>query len=400
MEEHERACDEGVLGMGSEPQVYAESILKVCEFYLSSPAPCAVGVTGGELKKRIEGIMANRFISKLSYGKKMLLASAAVLVIAAPIAVGLLNPRRGRAQAQAAVQGPTFGAASVKIAGPDVKPPYYITGGPGTNDPGMFRAPRVGMFYLLSMAFDVSQDQIAGPAWIRDMTSNYYTIDATIPPHTTKDQFHQMLQNLLVERFHLAFRREKRDFPGYELVVDKGGPKFKEINPASEDPNAPPVDIRAVARASKGADGFPDVPGSRVMGDLTRGGQRREKYQEFTMAQFASDLGPRVARSQGKGALDGFRQPRVVDKTGLAGKYTFILEYHDATTASLYAQMSPPDGSDVGAQSLATASELDGGVPDVFTAIQKQLGLRLDKVAAVPLDVIVVDSVDRVPTAN
>ena len=45
------ACDEGVLRLGSEPQVYAESILKVCEFYLASPVACAAGVTGGELEE-------------------------------------------------------------------------------------------------------------------------------------------------------------------------------------------------------------------------------------------------------------------------------------------------------------------------------------------------------------
>jgi uncharacterized protein (TIGR03435 family) len=297
-------------------------------------------------------------------------------------------------------QGPTFDAASVKITAPDARPPYYITGGPGTNDPGMFRAPRVNMLYLLSTAFDVSLDQIAGPAWIRDVTSNYYTIDATVPPDTTKDQFHQMLQNLLVERFHLVFHREKRDFPGYQLVVDKGVPKFKEVTPASDANPGAAFDLRAYASASKGADGFPVFPGSRVMGALGQNGQQRLKYQERTMAQFVSDLGTRIASSQGKPAMDGFRQPRVVDKTGLTGEYTFVLEYYDVSTASLYARMSPPAESDAGAQSPAAASEPDGGLLDIFTAIRKQLGLRLDKVAAVPLDVIVVDSVAKVPTAN
>ena len=51
---------------GGEPQIYAESILKVCEFYLASPVACAAGVTGGELKKRIEGILTNRFTRELS----------------------------------------------------------------------------------------------------------------------------------------------------------------------------------------------------------------------------------------------------------------------------------------------------------------------------------------------
>jgi hypothetical protein len=87
-EERERACDEEVVRLGGEPQVYAESILKVVEFYLASPVACAAGVTGGELKKRIEGIMSNPFTRKLSYGKKILLAVAAMVAVAGPIAIG------------------------------------------------------------------------------------------------------------------------------------------------------------------------------------------------------------------------------------------------------------------------------------------------------------------------
>jgi uncharacterized protein (TIGR03435 family) len=252
------------------------------------------------------------------------------------------------------------------------------------------------MLSLLTRAFDVSMDQIVGPAWTRDfMSGNYYTIDATIPPGATKKQFHQMLQNLLVERFHLVFHHETRGFPGYELVVDKGGPKIKEVTP---NPNAAPPDARALLDAPKGADGFPDIRGSRVMsGGNVRTGQRRDKYQEQTMAQFVSNLGFRIGAAQGKGAIDGYLQPRVVDKTGLTGKYTFILEYYNQTNANVGALLPRPDAS---AQSPPAASDPDGSFPDIVTAIQKQLGLRLDKVAAVPLDVIVVDNVDKVPTAN
>jgi uncharacterized protein (TIGR03435 family) len=290
-----------------------------------------------------------------------------------------------------------FDAASVKAAGLGILQP--ITGGPGTNDPGRFRAPRIDMLTLLSRAFDVSTDQIVGPSWTRDAMYrndwNNYAIDAAIPPNTTPDQFHQMLQNLLVERFHLVFHHETRGFPGYELVVDKGGPKFKEVTP---DPNAPPPDARALVDAPKGADGFADVRGSRVMsGGNVRTGQRRDKYQEQTMAQFVSNLGFRIGASKGKGANDGYLQPRVVDKTGLTGKYTFILEHYNQTMANLFAQVAPAVS---GAQSPPAASDPGEGPPDIFTAIQKQLGLRLDKVAAVPLDMIVVDSVDKVPTAN
>src|ERR1035441_1505408 len=101
--------------MGGEPQIYAESILKVCEFYLASPVACAAGVTGGELKKRIEGIMTNQFARELSYGKRALLVVAAVVAIAAPIAIGLTCPPRSQAQMPTGAKtAPRFEVASVK----------------------------------------------------------------------------------------------------------------------------------------------------------------------------------------------------------------------------------------------------------------------------------------------
>jgi beta-lactamase regulating signal transducer with metallopeptidase domain len=60
MEERERACDEEVLKTGTEPRIYAEGILKICQFYIESPLRCVAGVTGGVLTKRIEAIMSNR----------------------------------------------------------------------------------------------------------------------------------------------------------------------------------------------------------------------------------------------------------------------------------------------------------------------------------------------------
>jgi len=302
-----------------------------------------------------------------------------------------------------AAEGPTFDVASVKLTGPEVQEPYTITGGPGTNDPGRFRAPRIGMSGLLARAFDVSQDQIAGPAWLRDFAAmNSYTIVATMPPDTTKEQFQKMLQNLLVERFHLVFHRETRSFPGYALVVDKGGPKFKEVTPTqSANPDTTP-DIRAIMSAPPGADGFPNFPGPRTMSQ-SRGGQEKTKYQERTMAEFISNLGFLIGSSQGKSVTQGFLQPRVVDRTGLTGKYTFILEYYNAGTAELTRQLASlaQSRADSATGNAAPPAASDpGGGPSIFAAIQKQLGLRLDKTPDVPLDMIVVESVDKVPTAD
>jgi uncharacterized protein (TIGR03435 family) len=133
MEERERACDEEVVRMGSEPQVYAESILKVCEFYLTSPVPCAAGVTGGELKKRIEGIMANRKMRNLSAGKKLLVAAAGLITLSAPVALGVIGSPIGRARARvesyalAPSEGPVFVAAREAVV------PAPVQAGPGAQ---------------------------------------------------------------------------------------------------------------------------------------------------------------------------------------------------------------------------------------------------------------------------
>ena len=100
IDERERACDEEVLRMGSEAEAYAEGILKVCELYLQSPLKCVAGVTGANLKKRIEAIMANRPMRNLSLPKKVGLVLAAVLAIAIPVILGITNAPELRAQTQ------------------------------------------------------------------------------------------------------------------------------------------------------------------------------------------------------------------------------------------------------------------------------------------------------------
>jgi len=93
MEERERACDEEVLRLGSSPQVYAEGILKICELYLESPLPCVAGVTGANLKHRIEAIMANRVARRLSVAGKILLATAGVATVSLPVVIGMMTAR-------------------------------------------------------------------------------------------------------------------------------------------------------------------------------------------------------------------------------------------------------------------------------------------------------------------
>jgi uncharacterized protein (TIGR03435 family) len=228
------------------------------------------------------------------------------------------------------------------------------------------------------------------------VSSNQYTIVATMPPNTTKEQFQKMLQNMVAERFHVVFHRETRNFPGYALVVDKGGPKLKELTSTRVPSPETPLNSRATLGA--GTDGFPNFPGPCTIALNGRSGEERIKYQERTMAEVASNLGLLIVRSQGKSGLDGFLQPRVADKTGLTGKYTFILEYYSEGAAAQMANF--PGGADSNAANGAPPTPSDPGAVNIFVAIQKQLGLRLDKTVDVPLDMIVVDSVDKVPTAD
>jgi beta-lactamase regulating signal transducer with metallopeptidase domain len=86
--ERERACDESVLASGSEPEAYAEGILKVCRFYVQSQLDCAAGVSGADLKKRVEEIMINRRSIPISTAKKIMLATVGAAVIASPFLAG------------------------------------------------------------------------------------------------------------------------------------------------------------------------------------------------------------------------------------------------------------------------------------------------------------------------
>jgi hypothetical protein len=91
VEERERACDESVLARGVDPETYAGGILKVCQFYLRSPLAAAAGVSGADLWQRMDTIMKNRMVARLTPAKKVGLGLSAVLLVSGPaLAVGLI----------------------------------------------------------------------------------------------------------------------------------------------------------------------------------------------------------------------------------------------------------------------------------------------------------------------
>ena len=117
IEERERACDEEVLQLGNPPQVYAESILKTCEFCVGSPLACISGVTGADLKNRIVRIMKRPVALKLDLGKKLLLVVAGAMAVAGPVMFGLMQEPQSHAESQvesATSKVPAFEVASIK----------------------------------------------------------------------------------------------------------------------------------------------------------------------------------------------------------------------------------------------------------------------------------------------
>lgn len=275
-----------------------------------------------------------------------------------------------------AAGSPAFEAASIKPSDPKA-PQANASGGPGTSDPGQVSYTNLPLSSVLMRAYDgiESSDQIIGPPSLR---SQKYDIVAKIPPGTTREQFNLMLINLLTERFHMVVHQETREIQGYELVMAKNGPKLKKSSVAD----------------STLANGH---PGPAVIKDLGDGNFRLDspgmvwrpifvaRVQSFHLMARAGSL-PDLARMLGP-----MMRTHIVDKTGLAGRYDFTLDYSLDPTGSL----GTPFPSNVpGAPDIP-----DNSAPYILDSVQAQLGLKLQP-AKVPLVTVIVDSVDIAPTEN
>lgn len=263
----------------------------------------------------------------------------------------------------------TFEAASVKPVPLPYSGDMSLSGGPGTPDPGQITWHFIDLFRLIVRAYDVGDDQVLGPSW---MAGTDFSIVAKIPGNTSAVDFQTMLRNLLAERFHLKVHHENKEGPGYDLVVTEKGPKMKR---------APDNEGRADVRVSVGG-----------------GNSQVHSDNYMTMAELADWLGRggMINLSQRDyGAAVGAIpvRPRVVDRTGLSGKFDFTLDFAGGYSFDLRAQ--PKLVGSVG----STATDPAGGTT-IFSTLERQLGLRLAKTKDVPLDVIVVDHVDKVPTEN
>lgn len=202
---------------------------------------------------------------------------------------------------------------------------------------------------LIAAAFNLSPQAISGgPAWI---DSDHYDILAETPGEVRPNLEEQMamLRKLLADRFQLKFHREPKEFAVYALTVGKGGPKLKPSTLSPDDaPEGPPLLAIVIAPESV------SLPA---------------RYA--TVAEMASVMQ--------RSALD---RP-VLDRTGLTGRYDFDLEW------------TPGDNQFGG---LGMWKNVESPKADLFTAIQQQLGLRLEATRGM-VDAIVIDRIER-PSEN
>jgi uncharacterized protein (TIGR03435 family) len=202
-----------------------------------------------------------------------------------------------------------------------------------------------------------------GPAWIN---SDQYNINAKAEGNPSPQMMQgPMLQALLEDRFKLKIRREIRSEPIYALTVAKGGAKLavaKECTPI--DTTKPPEPVRSGQRQYCGS--------PRKSGIILSGGSNITfDSHGVSLDEFSKSLASILGRP-------------VVNKTGLAGEFDFDLEFQpDESTAGLRLRLPASDGVDA---------------PSVFTALQEQLGLKIESTRGTG-EFLVIDSAER-PSEN
>jgi uncharacterized protein (TIGR03435 family) len=214
------------------------------------------------------------------------------------------------------------------------------SGGPGTNDPETVNYEAARMETLIRGAFDIEPYQLDGPSWI---DSERYAINAKVPSGATRDQFRQMIVNLLVERFGLVFHRAAKEIPAYAITVAKGGSKLMPTTHNDQ------------------------------FGKFQCSSTDRETMKcELTQTSIGV-LTNRIEILLRPGKLDA----PVMDHTGISGKFDFNLEFPVITSTS----------------------DLIDIATNLSDALRKRVGLQLESIK-LSFPVLVIDHLERNPTPN
>jgi uncharacterized protein (TIGR03435 family) len=356
LEERERACDEAVLSLGNEPHDYAEGILNVCKSYLESPLSCVSGVTGSDLRKRIQAILTGRIARNLNFAKKLVLAVWGLAALVIPIAAGIITASGIRAPMQLAAL--KFETASVKACGAFRKGifPMYSPG-------RLMHSQCTTVERLIEQAYGLFANDrwnpgtslmVTGPAWTR---SELYEVDArAAKPQSRATMNGLMLQALLEDKFKLKAHRESSEVPVYVLTVAASGPKLQAFQGSCitrDFDNPPSASDCGTARVY--ANGF--------------------ELKAATIADLCT-------------GLSVFLDRHVVDETRITGKFNMQLDLSAEDHELLNRPRALPAVSDPTGPASPPLN-----VSGVKTALQK-LGLNLVPTRR-PSELLVIDRVER-----
>ena len=275
-------------------------------------------------------------------------------------------------------QAPAGGRPSFDVASIKVHPPP-LTRIIVTMPPGRFVAEGFSLKMLVGRAYGVPDLRVlGGPNWA---ASERYDIEAKAEGTIAQGQLPLMLQSLLEGRFQLKAHKETRELPVYDLVVARGGSKMK----LSED-QTPPAPVPPPTAGDRGAGARGAAPGPGGRGGPFPGGP-------LPRGAFFGGRGSLQATAAQLSTLVNFLTNQlgrpVYDKTGLTGLFDIKLDWTPGAEQATLPFGPNPD---------APPPPADASGPSLFTALQEQLGLRLESTKG-PVDVIVIDSAQK-PTEN
>ena len=240
---------------------------------------------------------------------------------------------------------------------------------------------RISCTYLslkdyISSAFKIKIYQIQGPDWL---AGEHFDIAATLPPGAKESDVPEMMKALLADRFQLKFHRETKDLPVYGLVVAKGGLKMKESPP---DPEAD-ADVPKASTNVSGSGGRGGVHLEYGHGSFFTMADNKFTARKLPMANFAEVLGR-------------FEDRPVVNMTGLTGRYDFDLDFTSEDYMAMLIRSAIAAGVVLPPEALRA---LSGSSGDSLMNALDRLGLKLEPRKA-PLEVLVVDRMEKAPTEN
>lgn len=352
--ERELCCDDLAVQSCGDAVTYARALTTLEKLRVTMPS-LAMGAASSPLLFRIQRLVG----MKAEYGPSRWPGVLAVVISLACIALSL--PRL-RAQASAGgTDTPTFEVASVKQnRSGDGRTEL------GFQDGGRFTAINETLRRLIGEAYANSQPLpgfqiVGGPGWIG---SDRFDVGAKAVDNVPRDQGRLMLRALLAVRFKLVVHYEKRERPIYTLTTARrDGRLGPQLRPSD-------VDCNALRAARRNAPATAPPPSGQTVPCVMRFGRGLLGANGMTMEELA---GMGLSRSVGR---------VVVDRTGLAGVFDWKLEW------------TPDQSSQSQPDAFGTPPPIDPDRPSIFTALQEQLGLKLESQRGLA-EILVIDRVER-----